>query len=522
MSLKQLVLGQLEKRNLLTPRGYLTIGLIIVCFLIHVASFVLTFRGFLALFGGNKLAWLLGLCSFIIQLLIALQSYFLVRNLFRRRVRWSIVHAFFLSVWFSLSIGLAYGFWWNRLEAASASKMHALDQTSLVLQQTEDALGKLSVAKAALMQAAEYSKDKAKIERAEGEGGTCEPDIGGGDGPRSDLRSEDATKFRLHAGDLNTQIQFLRDHPAIIGQSYDPSRHDEIEYEINQSLRKIRPYFRKSAYSNTAESLAGSIRIYEGEIRQDHKGNNYRCPDSTMTTLLKQALASINSVPGPEELPDLVRLQRPDLKNSIKQAYSHLWALSGVGFLPLLFAGFLDTAGLSLEGVILHLRRADKLSPTHPFVQACCNALNSEPPQIDTSKILAFGTRPVSGLDDLMTAFLTRDGKYWVLPAQTRLNEKSQHMQRILNLLRYEPCLTDQPFRKRWQKRVRHPELFVNVTRVLIYKAPRGVLPALAQLEFSQPVRLERGALDSTVAGLEEPASLTSGNGSAGGPDGTH
>ena len=167
-------------------------------------------------------------------------------------------------------------------------------------------------------------------------------------------------------------------------------------------------------------------------------------------------------------------------------AYEQL--LAGTAIFPFLLASLLDVGSLTFQGAILHFAKyaPTKPAPIHSFIKALEeNALHADT-AFDTARIMNFASSPGSKIYELMSSYLTWDSRYWVIPLEQNGSSHHLQIQKVLDLLGYEPWLHDQSFQKRWKARVCRPSVFAQVHRVRIYKVSPGLRTALAKLEFGQ------------------------------------
>lgn len=295
-----------------TDSTYNTNFVLIICF--SIVSFVTSYYGVLTYLDANSgqgfsnakiiesVISIKGIVAFIlifiiqVLLVVSLMSLLTARNLVNRFI-WLLVY--FLPMFFS--VFMSFGAYYDWLRADSFATEHFEKQLLI----SEIASQKVKQAMDGIQQTSQeisnYSKKTAEKENKEGK--TCGDKSPPGEGPRRDLRIQEAALFE----DIGKQVTMLQQsiHEDIetlerIKRDYSPTQDviENTQRSMNEIIAKLNAYPQKPLLIRVRRDL----ERHSGEARQslwvEERQRTISCPDDRITSSSQTLLQALDQFPN--------------------------------------------------------------------------------------------------------------------------------------------------------------------------------------------------------------------------------
>ena len=212
----------------------------------------------------------------------------------------------------AISVGFGFGFYWKVLESRGESSRSAESAVGQVQNALHGAATRLEQLQGTLDSLTTVSAEKAALERANGT--SC---IGSrpGDGPRRQMRDDDAGRFKFAAdfvrgrvGAIKTELGGLTgDMAKVMGT--DKSTVDAGSGTRNEFMRNLNRRLDMTVTGFNAFRSDPQLRQIRSDLAEradkvsflDSKGGTYQCPDAQLTTALKGVVRAIDELPTVEK-----------------------------------------------------------------------------------------------------------------------------------------------------------------------------------------------------------------------------
>ncbi|MDX2158530.1 MAG: hypothetical protein SFW09_18675 [Hyphomicrobiaceae bacterium] len=207
-----------------------------------------------------------------------------------------------------ISVGFGFGFYWKVLESRGESSRSAEAAVGQVQTSLFAAVTRLEQLQSTLDQLTALSAEKASLERANG---TSCPNSRPGDGPRRQMRDDDAGRFKF-AGEfvkgrvatIKGELGGLNDDLAKV-VSADKATFDAATGTRNEFLRGLSRRLDMTVTGFNAFRSDPQLRQIRADLGEradrttfaDTKGGTFACPDAQLTTALRGVVRAIDELP---------------------------------------------------------------------------------------------------------------------------------------------------------------------------------------------------------------------------------
>lgn len=211
-----------------------------------------------------------------------------------------------------ISVGFGFGFYWKVLESRGEASRSAEAAVGHVQTALHVGVTRLEQLQGTLDTLTTISAAKATLER---ERGTSCPNSRPGDGPRRQLRDDDASRFKFAAdfvrarvGGIKNELSGLNGDLARI-TSNDRSTVDAASGTRNDFMRGLNRRLDMTATGFNAFRSDPQLRQIRSDLAEradrvsfaDTRGGTFQCPDAQLSTALKGVVRAIDELPSLEK-----------------------------------------------------------------------------------------------------------------------------------------------------------------------------------------------------------------------------
>ncbi|MBS0242921.1 MAG: hypothetical protein JSS20_12150 [Proteobacteria bacterium] len=212
----------------------------------------------------------------------------------------------------AISVGFGFGFYWKVLESRGESSRSAETAVSQVQNSLQAGVTRLEQLQTTLDGLTQISTDKATLERQSGN--TC-PGSRPGDGPRRQLRDDDAGRFKFASDFVKSRMTAIRselgslngDLAKVVGN--DRSTIDAATGTRNEFMRSLNRRLDMTVTGFNAFRSDPQLRQIRTDLAErsdkitfpDTKGGTFQCPDSQLAGALKGVVRAIDELPSLEK-----------------------------------------------------------------------------------------------------------------------------------------------------------------------------------------------------------------------------
>lgn len=212
----------------------------------------------------------------------------------------------------AISVGFGFGFYWKVLESRGESSRSAESAVGQVQNALHGAATRLEQLQSTLDGLTAVSAEKAALERANG---TSCPNSRPGDGPRRQMRDDDAGRFKFAADFVRGRVGAIKaELGGLTGDMAKVMGNDKATIDAGSGTRNefLRGLNRRLDMTVTGfNSFRGDpqLRQIRSDLAEradkvsfaDSKGGTYFCPDAQLTTALKGVVRAIDELPTVEK-----------------------------------------------------------------------------------------------------------------------------------------------------------------------------------------------------------------------------
>ncbi|MEZ5853255.1 MAG: hypothetical protein R3D67_00370 [Hyphomicrobiaceae bacterium] len=207
-----------------------------------------------------------------------------------------------------ISVGFGFGFYWKVLESRGESSRSAESAVGQVQNSLHAAVTRLEQLQATLDALTTVSVEKAQLERTRG---TSCPNSRPGDGPRRQLRDDDASRFKFasdfvkgRVGVIKTELGRLNgDIRKVV--SADQSTFNAASGTRNEFMRGLNQRLDMTVTGFNAFRSDPQLKQVRADLADrstrttfpDTKGGTFACPDQQLTTALRGVVRAIDELP---------------------------------------------------------------------------------------------------------------------------------------------------------------------------------------------------------------------------------
>lgn len=206
-----------------------------------------------------------------------------------------------------ISVGFGFGFYWKVLESRGESSRSAEAAVGQVQTSLHAAVTRLTQLQTTLDTLTALSEEKASLERTKG---TSCPNSKPGDGPRRQMREDDASRFKFAAtfvkgrlGAVTTELAGLNGDLAKVVSAdqttFDGSgTRNAFMGSLNRRLDLTVTGFNAFRSDPQLRQIRADLNARADQVTfADTKGGSYQCPDAQLTTALKGVVRAIDELP---------------------------------------------------------------------------------------------------------------------------------------------------------------------------------------------------------------------------------
>jgi hypothetical protein len=207
-----------------------------------------------------------------------------------------------------ISVGFGFGFYWKVLESRGESSRSAEAAVGQVQNALHAAVTRLEQLQSTLDSLNLLSTQKAELERTSG---TSCPNSRPGDGPRRQLRDDDAARFKFSADFVKGRVGSVKSELAALNGdlakvvSADQSTFDAATGTRNEFMRGLNRRLDMTVTGFNAFRSDPQLRQMRADLNDradrttfpDSKGGTFACPDSQLATALRGVVRAIDELP---------------------------------------------------------------------------------------------------------------------------------------------------------------------------------------------------------------------------------
>lgn len=313
-----------------------------------------------------------------------------------------------------ISVGFGFGFYWKVLESRGESSRSAEAAVGQVQTALHAGVTRLEQLQGTLDTLTAVSAEKATLER---DRGTSCPNSRPGDGPRRQLREDDASRFKFAAdfvrgrvGGIKNELSGLNGDLARITAN-DRSMVDAASGTRNDFMRGLNRRLDMTVTGFNAFRSDPQLRQIRADLADrsdrvsfpDSRGGSFQCPDAQLSAALKGVVRAIDELPSLEK-PKIAAVEGSE---AVIEAFRRLSAS--------LFGALSFKMPPSAEELRELQKRAVQSVEASPAAQARLNAMAAEAGLskrdyiplaialfVDLCLLLVSIKRPTRGLDRLV------------------------------------------------------------------------------------------------------------------------
>ncbi len=212
----------------------------------------------------------------------------------------------FLTV---ISVGFGFGFYWKVLESRGEASRSAESAVGQVQNALHAGVTRLEQLQGTLDSLTVLSAQKATLER---ESGASCPNSRPGDGPRRQLRDDDAGRFKFAADFVRSRVGAIKGELAGLNgdlamvTSNDRSTVDAASGTRNDYMRGLNRRLDMTVTGFNAFRTDPQLRQMRADLSEradrvsfpDTRGGTFQCPDAQLSTALKGVVRAIDELPS--------------------------------------------------------------------------------------------------------------------------------------------------------------------------------------------------------------------------------
>ena len=212
----------------------------------------------------------------------------------------------------AISVGFGFGFYWKVLESRGESSRSAESAVGQVQNALHAGVTRLEQLQGTLDSLTQLSGEKAALERQNGT--TC-PGSRPGDGPRRQLREDDAGRFKFAADFVKTRVGAIRGELGGLNgdlakvMSNDRTTVDAASGTRNDFMRTLNRRLDMTVTGFNAFRSDPQLKQIRSDLAErsdrvsfpDTKGGTFPCPDAQLATALKGVVRAIDELPSLEK-----------------------------------------------------------------------------------------------------------------------------------------------------------------------------------------------------------------------------
>jgi hypothetical protein len=277
----------------------------------------------------------------------------------------------------AISVGFGFGFYWKVLESRGEASRSAESAVGQVQNSLHAGVTRLEQLQSTLTSLTALSTQKAVLERQSGT--TC-PNSRPGDGPRRQLRDDDAGRFRFAGEFVSGRIAAIRtDLSALTADlariaAKDGSTVDKASGTRNEFMRGLNRRLDMTVTGFNTFRSDPQLRQIRTDLAEradkvsfaDTKGGTFLCPDAQLTTALKGVVRAIDELP----LMEKPRIATVEGSEAVIEAFRRLTAS--------LFGALTLKMPPSAEELRELQKKAVQSAEASPQTQARLNAMAAE------------------------------------------------------------------------------------------------------------------------------------------------
>ncbi|KHD11545.1 hypothetical protein PN36_10160 [Candidatus Thiomargarita nelsonii] len=270
--------------------------LVTIIIALSIISFYTSYDGFLILSGGQLSKPLLLVLVSTIQLILVFALFSMIEiNYIILRLLWLFIYivVMFVSVFFS------YSFYYGFIRAEGFAEQNAMSQARQIANTFQGFENAFNNIHSTVIELSDYSSKTAQREREYG--GTCDPSVGAGNGPRRYFRDEEAKLFDSFVSDINELQNKIRQDISMIKSEMDNYSTEtvlESQEKMNQRISLVN-FYKEDVILKEIEQ---AVKAHTGDNRfgvqsLDPKNNQpaiIDCPDATFDRKAKLIISSLN------------------------------------------------------------------------------------------------------------------------------------------------------------------------------------------------------------------------------------
>ncbi len=207
-----------------------------------------------------------------------------------------------------ISVGFGFGFYWKVLESRGESSRSAEAAVGQVQNALHAGVTRLEQLQRTLDALTLISGEKAQLERASG---TSCPNSRPGDGPRRQLREDDASRFKFAADFVRTRVGAIKGElgglNGALGKvmSNDASTMNAATGTRNEFMRGLNRNLDMTVTGFNAFRSDPQLKQIRSDLGEradkssfpDTKGGTFQCPDAQLAAALKGVVRAIDELP---------------------------------------------------------------------------------------------------------------------------------------------------------------------------------------------------------------------------------
>jgi len=211
-----------------------------------------------------------------------------------------------------ISVGFGFGFYWKVLESRGEASRSAESAVGQVQNALHAGVTRLEQLQGTLDRLTALSAEKAALER---QSGTSCPNSRPGDGPRRQMRDDDAGRFKLAADFVRGRVEAIKlELGALNGDlakvmSNDRSTFDGTSGTRNDYMRGLNRRLDLTVTGFNAFRSDPQLKQMRADLGErsdrvsfaDTRGGSFHCPDAQLSTALKGVVRAIDELPGLEK-----------------------------------------------------------------------------------------------------------------------------------------------------------------------------------------------------------------------------
>ena len=207
-----------------------------------------------------------------------------------------------------ISVGFGFGFYWKVLESKGEASRSAESAVGQVQNSLHASVTRLEQLQSTLDNLTTLSAQKAALER---QSGTSCPNSRPGDGPRRQLRDDDAGRFKFAADFVRSRVGAIKGELGGLNgdllkvTSADRSTIDAASGTRNDYMRGLNRKLDMTVTGFNAFRSDPQLRQMRADLAEradrvsfpDTRGGTFQCPDAQLTTALRGVVRAIDELP---------------------------------------------------------------------------------------------------------------------------------------------------------------------------------------------------------------------------------